>query len=398
MRFALVFLVLPCLQDAPWWNGDWGFRRKIVIHNRMKDPLKAGFPVSITFNPGFLGMDKKCQPDYSDLRVVRGDKELSFYMDKVKDDSVVVAFRLAEDIKPRSADGYTLYYGNRNARIASRNKSDIYEFAAEFNREEDLGKFETEGLEAKVDGGHLSLKQKAAGSAKLKLKSLAPLNTFQFRMNFTADGAGQENPGSTQFIVHMRPSLKEGADPKIDAKVEELSQKLGDDEYRVREDATKAIIELGKAAVSKVEAIYKETKDAEVKWRCEYILQEIAKRNPIPGISVTYAFVAHRNPRMGTLLTVTTAIGGKTSTSQVMAVQSIELEVTRMEKFGSVTIRTPAGQIANIGELKEEIADIWMELKNLDKATVKVDSLSIQRYLSDQGRPTFEIDVEESRP
>lgn len=392
------FLILVLLGQDGWWNGDWGFRRKVSVANHLKEPLKAGFPVAISFNPGFLGLDKRCAPGYGDIRVVRDGKPVPCYVEPVKADKLVVGFRLIEEIKAKGQDTYFFYYGGKEAKAQPSDKSDIFEFVAEFNREEDLKKFDIDPkLNAALDGGKLVLAPNGPAESRLKLNKLAALGTFQFKMSFAAEArAAEMNAGDNQITVHLRPKLAQAVDPKVEAKVAELIEKLGEDEYRVREEATKAIVELGKAAVAKVEAVYKETKDAEVKWRCEFILQEIAKKNPIPGISVSYAFVPN-GVKNGMMFTVTTAIGGKTSTSPMMAVPSIDLEITRMEKFGSVTIRTPAGQMASIGELKEEIEEIWVEFRNIHRTTVKIDSLSIERYLSDQGRPTFEIDIEESK-
>jgi hypothetical protein len=383
------------VQDE-WWNADWTLRRKVTVSNHLKEPLKAGFPVMVQFNPGFLGLDRKCAPNYADMRVIYKGKEVPFYIDAVKADKVILGFRLAEEIKAKGSDAYTLYYGNKEAKPAAMNdKSGVFEFVAEFGSADDLKKFDIDGsLDATVDKGELVVKQKAAGESKIKLQNLAALSTFQFKMSLTAEGSGgRYNPGDNQITLHLRPKLQQGADPKIEAQVAALVDKLGDDEYRVREEATKAIIELGKAAVAKIESIYKETKDAEIKWRCEFILQEIAKKNPIPGISVTYTFVPDRN----LLFTVSTAIAGKTTTSQLMNAQKIDLEIARMEKFRSVTIRTPAGQVVNIGELKDEIEEVWLEFKNAHQISVKIDRMSIERYLSDQGRPTYEIDIEEAK-
>jgi hypothetical protein len=395
--FLAIALPLAAQDQAPWWDAGWAYRRKVVISNNLKEPIKTGFPVTIHFNPGFLGLDKKCQTGYGDIRIVHDGKEVPIYLDQIKADKVVVSFRLVAEIKPKSNARYDLYFGNKDAKpIAASDRSGIYEFVAEFNNPDDLKKFDVEALETQVEAGKLAITQKA-GEGKLKLQKLTPLGTFQLKLGFSVEANQQRVQQNGQVIVHLRPNLKQEADPKVDAQVAEWIEKLSEEEYRTREEATKAIIDLGKAAIAKVEATLKATKDAEVKWRCEFILQEIAKKNPLPGINVTYTLVPG-GPRTPMMFTVSSEIGGKNTTSQMLSAQAIELEITRMEKSGgSVAVRTPAGQMLNIGAVKEEIDEVWLEFKNLAGSTVRLESIVIERYLSEQGRPTFEIDIEESR-
>lgn len=402
----ILFLLLaagPLVEDrgvqdqAPWWDAGWAHRRQVLITNNLKEPIRAGFPVSIHFNPGFLGLDKKCQTGYGDIRIVYGGKEVPIYLDQIKEDQVVVSFRLIDEIGPKSRSRYFLYFGNKEADpIASSDRSGIYEFVSEFNHPDDLKKFQAEALDAKIEGGKLSVTPKT-GEGRLKLRKLNPLGTFQLRLGFAVESNAPRAGQNGQIIVHLRPILKPDVDPKIDAQVGEWIEKLSEEEYRVREQATQEIIKLGKAAVAQVEAALKATKDAEVKWRCEFILQEIAKKNPLPGITVTYTLVPG-GPRTPMTFTVSSEIGGKTSASPMMSAASIDLEITRMEKSGgSVAIRTPAGQMINIGAVRDEIDEIGVEFRNLAGCAVRFESVVVERYLSEQGRPTFEIDMEESK-
>jgi hypothetical protein len=378
--------LLALLQDG-WWDASWGYRRTLTIRNRLGSALPSGHPVHVRFSPGFLGFDRKCREDLADLRLVRAGKIVPHDVSRAESegDERTLSFRLAADIGPKSFDRYVLYYGNASA--APGERAQVMELSVGFDSEADLKRFAFDGgLTASIQEGKAVF---SGDRGAAKVRELSGLATFRLRtrLSFRA-----EDPrGSAVALVRLRARPPVAADPGVAKRVAELLEKLGDEEYRTREDATAALVEIGKDAVALVDKAYKETRDPEVRWRCEFVLQEIAKRSPTPEIVVQYSFLP------GGALQIRTTIGGKVAESSARAGGTVELEIIRMEKHGSVRIVTPGTTVANLGALSEEIDEVSIQVAKMQGGALALHGLSVERYLSDQGRPSFEIDVEEGR-
>lgn len=375
-------------QDSDWWNPDWKFRRNVKITNNLKSKLSAGYPVSVAFSPGFLGIDKKARPDLDDLRVVYKGREVPFILERPEKDRVLVTFRLAQDMDPKATDTYSLYYGNPAAARASHKKTDVYEFYNEWSRIDWDDRIDHEAA-----NDRLVLSRAPGEPCAFRLKDVKPLDSFELKMKLSFE-ANAADASQAQFAVHLRTRKVEKMDPELEKKIDELIGRLGDDSYKVREEASRQLIEIGKVAVPKLETAMKESDDPEVKWRCEYILGEIGKRSPIPEILVKYQLIPNASGQ--TTLVVTSTIEGKTQTSPPVQMKDFVLQITRMEKFGSVAIRTPGDAVVNVGEFKSPVDEVFFEVSNLKGGALRIGELQLRRYLSDQGRPTFEIDIEQS--
>lgn len=387
--FLAAILALGALaQDSDWWNPDWKYRRNVKITNNLKGKLTAGYPVSVAFSPAFMGIDKKARPDLEDLRVVYKGKEVPFIFERPEKDRVLVTFRLAQDMDPKASDTYSLYYGNPAAAKASHKKTDVYEFHNEWTRIEWDNR-----IDPQVVDGKLAVSRAPGEMCAFKLKDVKPLDSFELKMKLSFE-VNAADASQTQFSVHLRSRKVEKMDAELEKKIDELIGKLGDDSYKVREEASRQLIEIGIVALPKLEKAMKESEDPEVKWRCEYIMGEMGKRSPIPEILVKYQFIP--NAAKQTTFVVTSTIEGKTVTSQPMQMRDFTLQVTRMEKFGSVAIRTPGDNMVNVGEFKSPVDEVYFEVSNLKGAVLRIGELQLRRYLSDQGRPTFEIDIEQS--
>lgn len=300
-------------------------------------------------------------------------------------DERILSFRLAADIQAKASDRYALYYGN--ARAGPGDPAKIMELAVGFDSEADLKHFAFDGgIQASVRNGHAFL---TGDRGAARVRDVKGLTTFRLRTALSFRGEHPQASAVATVRMRARPPL--ATDPGILKRVAGLVERLGDEEYRVREDATGALIEIGKDAVGLVEKTWKETADPEVRWRCEFVLQEIAKRSPTPEIVVQYTFLP------GDAVQIRSVIGGKITESSIRASGAVLLEIIRMEKHGSVRIVTPESTVANLGALSEEIDEISIEVARMQGGALAVDWLSVERYLSDQGRPSFEIDVEEKR-
>jgi len=388
MTIIVALGALSLVQDG-WWNADWEYRRTLTIRNRLGASLKEGHPVSIRLSPGFLGLDRKARQDFADVRIVRGGKVIPHDLTKAEGegDEHMLSFRLAADIESKSFDRYVLYYGNSSAAPADRAR--VMELVVEFDSDKDLRAFDVDASvkSSFKEGRGLLSSDKGA----LRVRNLSGLTTFRLRSTFSFRSEDPKGGGVFLFRMRAKPSGK--PDAGVAKKVEELIEKLGDDNYRVREDATAALVEVGKDALPLVEKAFKETRDPEVRWRCEFVVQEIAKRSPLPEIVVQYTFLP------GGMVQLRTVVGGKAAESAFRAAAGdISLEIIRMEKHGSVRISTPAGAVANIGVLNEEIDEVSLELARVQGGSVALDIVTVERYLSDQGKPSFEIDVEQKRP
>lgn len=374
------------LQDG-WWDRAWTYRRNVTIRNRLGTTLKAGHPVHIRFSPGFLGLARKCREDMADLRVVRDGKVIPHDLSRAEGDGDerLLSFRLAADIGPRGSDRYVLYYGN--FATAAGERAEIMELAVEFDSETDLKRFVFEGgVKVAVRDGQAIL---TGDRGSARVRDLAGLGTFRLRTSLSFRSEDTRSTGVV--IVRLRARAPATADSGVAKKVAELLEKLGDEEYRVREDATAALIEMGKDAVGLVRKTFQETRDPEVRWRCEFVLQEIAKRSPTPEILVQYTFLP------GSAVQIRSVIAGKAAEFATRADGAISLEITRMEKHGSVRVVTPESNVANIGAVAEEIDEIVIEVARMQGGALAVEGLKVERYLSEQGRPGFEIDVEEKK-
>jgi hypothetical protein len=89
---------------------------------------------------------------------------------------------------------------------------------------------------------------------------------------------GWVSPEDTAKIEELISKYAGEADGELVTKIDELCKKLSDEDYKVREEATKSLVEIGRPALSKVEKL-KESDDAEVKTRAERIAAEIIKNS-----------------------------------------------------------------------------------------------------------------------
>lgn len=129
--------VFAALQQLPWWNPAWEFRKQIIIaHNNQNELLEEGYTINLTFDHAGLVREGKSLPDGADIRIVYKNGEL----DRVNTTpfnvtQTTVLFALQENISPLFIDNtsYFLYYGNMFADSPPANKSEIYLFYDDFD-------------------------------------------------------------------------------------------------------------------------------------------------------------------------------------------------------------------------------------------------------------------------
>jgi HEAT repeat protein len=68
--------------------------------------------------------------------------------------------------------------------------------------------------------------------------------------------------------------------------IEELIRRLGDDDFEVREAASRALEAAGRAAAAALEEAARDSQDAEIRWRAQRALDKIAKHStPTQGFA-----------------------------------------------------------------------------------------------------------------
>jgi hypothetical protein len=77
------------------------------------------------------------------------------------------------------------------------------------------------------------------------------------------------------FTLELVLTQQEGQKPLPEAKIKELIQKLGSEDFDEREKATKELIKIGKPALPFLEKALKEIDGADIKSRAKYIIEEI---------------------------------------------------------------------------------------------------------------------------
>jgi biopolymer transport protein ExbB len=119
MLVSLAALLLPGLAHA-WWNGDWAYRKKIVINGQatgIKDSV-TDIAVPVRLHTGnFIFSDLKA--DGGDLRFLAADDRtpLKFHIEKLDPaaEIAIVWVQVPKVSAAANADSFWMYYGNPKA-------------------------------------------------------------------------------------------------------------------------------------------------------------------------------------------------------------------------------------------------------------------------------------------
>ncbi len=397
----LILLAGVLITQDGWWDKEWAFRRKVAVRNNLDVELKAGHPVEINIDAGYLGMQEKAKKDFSDVAVIHGGKRLPCaILPGASPACRLLSFRTAADLRPGARDeGYALYYGNAAAAAAPDGRESVFDFSEDFSDPASLGrKFAVDkDLAATVQDGALVIRDVAAGRtentpARVLFKGVPATPGFSLSFDLEVDSANASAPGFAVNIDLKEPGTDDAAVAK---KADALIEKLGELEWETRETATKELIRLGRAAVAKlVEAT--RSADAEVKWRAEHILKEIRERSPSPTIS---AGVMAGDTKVGPVA-LTSTIGKTRGKVRYGGGWPARLTITVLrEPDGDVQVLWNSGQ--QKGHLEGDVREISFSVWKGSAAplgTIRVRNVVLKRHVDDDLKPTYTLQVEEKRP
>ncbi len=385
-----------------WWDPAWRHRRRIAVRNNLAGDLKAGHPLQVEFDAGYLGVLDRAKGDLSDLTLVHGGRPAPFALLPGRSASHrILAFRTASDLAARGTDGgYALYFGNPDAAPSSATADAVFEFSEDFSRPETLArKFGIDReVTCAVEGGALVVRDVAPGRnettpGRIVLKGLPAPGGFSLSFDLEIDSS---NAAGVGFAVNVEMKEPAAADPAIGKRIDDLIDKLGDLDWEVREKSTKDLVRTGRPAVAKLAAASRSS-DAEVRWRADHILREIRENAPSPVIT---AGIVTNDPQVGPIA-LASAVGRTRLKHRYGAGWPVRLSVTvTRDPDGEVEILWNNGR-PQTGRLPGEVREISFALYKAAAAplgTVRLDNIVLRRHVDDDAKPTTTLEVEETRP
>jgi len=398
-----LLLLLSLLGTAPagegWWNQDWKFRRPIAVNNRLDKPLEKGFTLQVEIDPDYLGIRNRSKVDFGDWALVHKGTRIPVFVQPGRAKTRLVSFRIVEEIKAATFDGYLLYYGNPDAVAPKVAPEEVFEFYEDFSRPEALAErfLVDKDLTCTVENGALVIQECANGRGaatpcRLVFRRFPALPAFELSFDLDMESSDAAAAGCLVTVDLKEPGA---ADESIAKKVSTLVEQLGDDEWDSREKATRELIAIGRPAVSRLSEAA-QSADAEVKWRATHVLKQIAERSPAPLISAGVVGGDSRLP-----VALNSVIGKNRSSLKYKSGWPVKTRVT-LERDGDGDVKVQwDGRSPQSGQMPGEIREVGFSIfkgTTSPLGTIRIDNIMVRRSIEDDSRPTTMIDVEETRP
>ena len=402
-------LLLGCLalllQDgtpADWWNADWKHRRKIRIKNNLEGALEAGYPLAVLLDAKYLELPEKAKKGLTDLAVVHQGKELPFALfDGPSKGTFLLWFRTVAPLAAEGKDsGYAIYYGNPAAPARGKSLAAVLDYHEDFENPDRARKgIAPDGdVTWSIRDGALVIREVSAGRtrlapAKILLKTLPPTPGFALEFDLKI-----EAPKGAVLDCAINVELKKPKreDRSMEKRIVALIAELGNADFEAREKATGELLEIAEPAVPQL-VLATRSDDPEVKWRAEHLLKRIEENSAPLRISagVRIGGVAV-NP-----VSAWASIRGNPSRMVLPDERPLAVRISVLrDQDGDVTLLWNNGK-PQMGTLPGEIERIYFSIhKGVSgpMGTIRIDNISVRRYVDDESRPTYTIDVEESRP
>jgi hypothetical protein len=395
---ALV-LAAPVPAGEGWWDKDWKFRRPVAVRNRLDRPLEKGFTMQVSVDPDYLGLRDRSRADFADWALVLRGARVPCLVQPGRGKTLLLNFRIAEDIPAGGLAAYLLYYGNPDAAPAKVGADEVFEFFEDFSRPESLAeRFAVDkDLSCSVQDGALVIRDSANGRqasspCRIAFRKFPALADFDLSFDLEMESQEAAAAGCALTIDLKEPGA---SDDSTARKVAALVEQLGDDAWETRERATRELIALGRPAVARLTEVVR-SMDAEIQWRAAHILKEIADRHPPPLIS---AGVSAGDGRMPVALTST--IGKIRTTAKSRTGWPVKIRVSlQRDADGEVRVSWD-GRSPQSGQLSGDIREVGFSIfKNTASplGTIRIDNIVVRRYVDEDSQPTSLIDLEETRP
>jgi hypothetical protein len=395
----LIALCAPSPAGEGWWSKDWKFRRPIAINNRLDRPLDKGFTMQIEIDPDYLGIRDHSRTDFGDWAVVHKGVRIPAFVQPSRARILLISFRIVDDIKAGSFDGYLLYYGNPDATPPKVAPEEIFEFFEDFSRPESLGErfLVDKDLTCTVQDGALLIQESGSGRGpatpcRLIFRKFPALAAFELSFDLEMESSDAAAAGCLITVDLKEPGA---ADESIAKKVATLVEQLGNDEWDAREKATAGLIAIGRPAVARLSEAA-QSPDAEIKWRSTHILKLIAERSPAPLISAGIVGGDTKLP-----VALNTVIGKNRSSLKYRSGWPVKTRVT-LERDGDGDVKVQwDGRSPQSGQMPGEIREVGFSIfkgTTSPLGTIRIHNIVVRRSVEDDSRPTTMIDVEETRP
>jgi hypothetical protein len=400
MKTFLLALALLWTVPAgePWWNKEWKYRRPIAVRNRGDKPLAKGFTMQIDADPDYLQIRDKSKAGLEDWALVRRGERLPLVLQPSGAKNVRLCFRTAADIPADGTDPYFLYYGSPDAAPLKTSPDEVFELWEDFSRPEALTeRFQVDkDVTASVADGALVIREvandrTASSPARMVFRKFPALDGFELSLDLEMDSS---DASGTAFAVTATLKEPEAKDPAIAKKVDELIEKLGDDRWEQREQATKDLIALGPPAAARVLEASRST-DAEVKWRASHVLKMIQDKHPTTFSAGVAAGQA------GITAMLTSVIGANRTQRRHTGGWPVRTRIVlQRDPEGEIKVLWN-GRYPQSGLMTGAIRDVAFTVHKAGGAalgTIKIDNILLRRFVDEDSRPTSTIDLEEIRP
>jgi hypothetical protein len=216
-----------------------------------------------------------------------------------EDETNVMVFRLPVELAPGQVGRLYLYYGHTEPRERPWGPSDVYHVWVDFLEAElEWGTLET----TRSEGG---LVVRGSGSAEIPASGTLE-GTFHLALRL---GFSQ---GAEGWMLETRVEPAPGdPDEDLEARIRELVSRLGAEDWREREEAQRALVEIGRAALPQLREAARSS-DPEVATRASAAIAEIEARaatNLSVRIWTSGGNVVAQTSTGGTNPTVVTVVG-----------------------------------------------------------------------------------------
>lgn len=389
--------LLLLLAQEDWWNADWKHRRQVVVQNNLEGPLASGHPVSLELDPDYLGIAGKAEKDLKDLVLVYAGKEIPVRIrEGRRKGRIELWFRTSAEIAKAGRDSrYSIYYGNPSGRRGAG--EDVFDFYEDFSAGNSKLLETDSDIVSTVADGKLVISDASAdrtehSPALVRLKMSSVPDNFAVSVDLEC-----EPDPNAAFAFGLRVELKEKieSDEKVQKRIAELVEKLGAFDWEAREEATKELIKIGRAAIPSLEEALK-SDDAEIKWRAEHILKEVRDATPWP---LMLAGVRVGDAEIGPVAMIW-RIGRTFQRQRLGNLGPVKVTLTlERDQDGYATVYWNGGRRSH-GELQGEIKSIALFLykgTSGKPGVIRIDNIVVRRCVDEDSRPTTTVEVEQSR-
>ena len=228
--------------------------------------------------------------------------------------------------------------------------------------------------------------------AKIPLNLKKIPNNFSFQIDFEC---AAESPEHAKYGVEILFERAKPVSKQTEQNVKALIAQLNSDSWSQREAATHELIRIGPPAETQVTGALK-TKDAEVRWRAEYILKEIRSGSSWPGISA--GFELH-HPEIKPIA-LTWRIGPTANRMRYITDTPLRLHLEiHRDQNHYVTLSWNGTKQTLPVKLEGEVKEIYLYGAQSTPASsiLTLDNILLRQFLDEKSRPTVTLTLPQKK-